>query len=123
MSRKFQELMDEIASAMENRTIEAPEKKMANYVKNGNGDYNPLFSFVWRNGKIACIWCGNRRKIKDEKELARINDMGRSTPYVSDGKEMELAKRLSERRCAEGFNSEEWDELTLTVMRSLDLKL
>ncbi len=108
MSKEFQCLLMDIADVIEKRTIvfgnSTEHQKLAE--RYDDGDYRPMFSIVNRDNKLLCIWCRNRERHRNDKgilvaepELARIK--------VRD----------------EGFDSEEWDALTLKVMHGLGLKL
>lgn len=107
MSQEFQDLMQNISEAIANRTItHLPLKKMELYKE---GLYNPFFSLVIRDGKVCCIWCGNR------KMIPRNGD-------VLAHKEDEI-ERLGRIKCTEGLTAEEWDDTTIRVMHALGLKL
>lgn len=98
MSQEFQELMDKIAKAIENRIIITTAKKTKLYEQ---GLYNPFFSLIERDGELVCIWCSN---IKDEeKEIIRLQ--------VKDG--LPTSKD----------DPKSWDAVTIKVMHSLGLKL
>ena len=108
MSIEFQELLIKVAKVVENRTVvfgnSTTHQKLAQ--RYDDGEYNPFFSIVLRDGELRCIWCQNRQKHR--------NDKGELIP------EPELA-RFKPR--PEGFGNEEWDALTLEIMHGLKLKL
>lgn len=106
----FRELLLKIEGVIAARTINHPKvEKMAAY---SDGDYNPHFSFAFRDDKLICIWCGNLIK-PDKKHPDVVPD---KEIWVHGG-ESEPAKKLrhSESRLREGFTPEEWDSLGLAI--------
>lgn len=98
MSQEFQELMNKIAKAIENRTIITTAKKTKAYEL---GFYNPFFSLIIRDDELLCIWCSNI-KPKD-KEIIRLQ-LRNGLPTSKD-------------------DPKGWDAVTIKVMHSLGLKL
>jgi len=99
MSRKYQELMERIAKAIENRTIITTATKTKLYEQ---GAYKPFFSLIERDGELICVWCSNV-KAGDKK--------------LSDRLQLKIGLPTSK------DDPKGWDAVTLKVMHSLGLKL
>lgn len=104
----FPELKVKISKAINNRSIATSVEKMKRYE---NGQYNPSFSLVMREGQLMCVWCGNRTK---KKEQFMDGNVSRTRVVV----EAE-AYRLTNKNCKDGFTPSEWDVVGLNVLNYL----
>lgn len=97
----FRNLLIKIGEVIEARTISHPKvEKMEDYA---NGDYNPKFDIVLRDGELLCIWCGNVKKPVGEKQIG--GDL--------------VIDRWTENRLRNGLEPDEWDSLGLRIKRTL----
>ena len=59
----FRQFESKLASVLENRTVRVPAKKEKDYAE---GNYNPFFSLVDRDGKLLCVSTVAQKKPKKD---------------------------------------------------------
>ncbi len=107
MSIEFENLKVKVGIVIEKRQIVLPTKKAAEYEA---GTYNPYFVLCDRDGELICIWCGNKKFVRQFKD----NKMVR----VYTDKEIYRFRARDE-----GYDSDEWNDMTLAVWKFYDMKL
>ncbi|MCK5611592.1 hypothetical protein KAR91_57505 [Candidatus Pacearchaeota archaeon] len=106
------DIYNEAAAAFQARSIDHPDPiKQDEYGTYHEGKlcYNPFFCLTRRDGKIACVWCGNRKKDKYKKRP------GSNERVLASKGEPEIY-RVSDSKIRAGFEPDEWDKIVRAIL-------